>query len=299
MAIYYVLSLFTDSALVLQSFHLWLVCVSSMNEMIYLFEYDSFSLSRRYRIVIDFELWGLGWPVLFYCYCSSPVTRKKSSGKKKQNEDFIWIFLQDDDSYDWLTLINCLPCASTGLSTFLYVPAAAKSLQSCPTLCCPTDHSPPGSSIHGILQARLLEWVAGPSSRGIFPTQRLNMCLFHLLHWQAGPSPLAPPGKPCVFLSDLNNNTMRRCHWRRGHWVSEGWSIQSHTRGRAKIQSRFIRCQTWTDVSEVESYSPREEEKAENKQNVNQAGYSQGGGESMAGKGTGELRPATFTRLQE
>ena len=56
--------------------------------------------------------------------------------------------------------------------------------------------------------------------------------------------------------------------------------------------------QTWSDVSEVESYSSREEEKSEDKQNVNQAGYSQGGDESMAGKGTGELRPATFTRLQ-
>ena len=38
--------------------------------------------------------------------------------------------------------------------------------QSCPTLCDPTDCSPPGSSVHGILQARILEWVAMPSSRG-------------------------------------------------------------------------------------------------------------------------------------
>ena len=38
--------------------------------------------------------------------------------------------------------------------------AAAKSLQSCPTLCDPMDCSPPGSSVHGILQARTLEWVA-------------------------------------------------------------------------------------------------------------------------------------------
>ena len=38
--------------------------------------------------------------------------------------------------------------------------AAAKSLQSCLTLCDPTDGSPPGSSIPGILQARILEWVA-------------------------------------------------------------------------------------------------------------------------------------------
>jgi len=39
-------------------------------------------------------------------------------------------------------------------------PLAAKSLQSCPTLCDPMDCSPPGFSVHGILQARTLEWVA-------------------------------------------------------------------------------------------------------------------------------------------
>ena len=38
--------------------------------------------------------------------------------------------------------------------------AAAKLLQLCPTLCDPTDGSPPGSSVPGILQARTLEWVA-------------------------------------------------------------------------------------------------------------------------------------------
>ena len=43
--------------------------------------------------------------------------------------------------------------------------------QLCPTLCNPVDCSPPGSSVHGILQARILEWVAISFSRGIFPTQ--------------------------------------------------------------------------------------------------------------------------------
>ena len=40
----------------------------------------------------------------------------------------------------------------------------AKLLQSCPTLCDPMDPSPPGSSVYGMLQARILEWVAMPSS---------------------------------------------------------------------------------------------------------------------------------------
>ena len=42
----------------------------------------------------------------------------------------------------------------------------AQSLQSCPTLCDPVDCSPPGSSIHGILQARILEWIAFSFSKG-------------------------------------------------------------------------------------------------------------------------------------
>ena len=41
-----------------------------------------------------------------------------------------------------------------------FTAAAAKSLQSCPTLCNPIDGSPPGSAVPGILQARTLEWVA-------------------------------------------------------------------------------------------------------------------------------------------
>ena len=46
----------------------------------------------------------------------------------------------------------------------LMICVAAKSLQSCPTLCDPKDGSPPGSTVPGILQARMLEWVAISSS---------------------------------------------------------------------------------------------------------------------------------------
>ena len=51
-----------------------------------------------------------------------------------------------------------------------------------PTLCDPMDYSPPGSSVHGVLQAKILEWVAIPFFQGIFSTQELNRCL---LLWQA------------------------------------------------------------------------------------------------------------------
>ena len=61
-------------------------------------------------------------------------------------------------------------------NSVLHVPiaaAAAKSLQSCLTLCDPIDGSPPGSPVPGILQARVLEWVViSPSSRSSTPRDR-------------------------------------------------------------------------------------------------------------------------------
>ena len=51
--------------------------------------------------------------------------------------------------------------------------------QLCPTLCDPMDCSPPDSSIHGILQARILDWVAIPFLQGIFPIQGSKPSLLH------------------------------------------------------------------------------------------------------------------------
>ena len=53
-----------------------------------------------------------------------------------------------------------IPYSGIGTLKILKMSAAAKSLQSCLTLCDPTDGSPPGSTVPGILQARTLEWVA-------------------------------------------------------------------------------------------------------------------------------------------
>ena len=73
----------------------------------------------------------------------------------------------------------------------------AKSLQVRPTLCNRMDCSPPGSSTHGTLQARTLEWVAMPSSRGsCIGSKSLT----------TGPPGRFPPGKPyfhCLPLSPI------------------------------------------------------------------------------------------------
>ena len=60
-----------------------------------------------------------------------------------------------------------------------------------PALCDRMDCSLSDFSVHGLSQARTLQWVAVPSSRGIFPTQGLNL---HLLHWQVGSLPLSHQG---------------------------------------------------------------------------------------------------------
>ena len=55
---------------------------------------------------------------------------------------------------------------STTTAFILTLLFSAKSLQSCPTLCDPMDYSPPDSSVHGILQTRIMGWVTMSSSRG-------------------------------------------------------------------------------------------------------------------------------------
>ena len=59
-----------------------------------------------------------------------------------------------------LSLLEIIRNGDVKLRNLMLFAAAAKSLQSCPTLCDPIDGSPPGSPVPGILQARTLEWVA-------------------------------------------------------------------------------------------------------------------------------------------
>ena len=97
----------------------------------------------------------------------------------------------------------------------------AKSLQSCATVCDPMDCIPPGSSVHGILQARILEWIAISLSlgsfqpRGIFPIQESNPPLLSLLHWRLVLYQLAQPGNPVplvtIRLFSLSGNLSLVC----------------------------------------------------------------------------------------
>ena len=78
-----------------------------------------------------------------------------------------WVTIPLSRGSSWLRDGTRVSCMADGF--FITEPpaaaAAAKSLQSCPTLCNPIDGSPPGSPIPGILQARTLEWVVISFSR--------------------------------------------------------------------------------------------------------------------------------------
>ena len=76
------------------------------------------------------------------------------------------------------------------------VKSESEVTESCPTLSDPMDCSTPGSSVHEILQARTLEWVAISFSRGSSQPQGSNL---RLLHWQADSLPLSHQGSPSTL----------------------------------------------------------------------------------------------------
>ena len=81
-----------------------------------------------------------------------------------------------------------------------------KVAQSCPALCDPMDCRPPGSSVHGILQARILQWVAIPFSKGSFQPGSPAL--------QADSLPSEPPGKPSSRITILLISGLSK--WRSG-----------------------------------------------------------------------------------
>ena len=70
-----------------------------------------------------------------------------------------------------LSLKDSTRHSDSGAPHLVFCREGCVSAQSCLTLCNPMDCSLPGSFVHGILQARILEWVAIPSSSGSFPTR--------------------------------------------------------------------------------------------------------------------------------
>ena len=85
----------------------------------------------------------------------------------------------------------------------------AKPLQLCLTFCNSVDCNLPGSSVHGILQARILEWVAMPFSRGSSQPRDWIHCLLCLLHWQMHSLQLSHQGIPHSSFSSVQFSSVQ------------------------------------------------------------------------------------------
>ena len=87
-----------------------------------------------------------------------------------------------------------------------------KSHQSCLTLCDPMDFSSSDSSVHGIFQARILEWFDMPSSKGSsWPRDWTQVSC--LPYWQAGSLPRVPPGRASLVAQMVKNLPTMRETW--------------------------------------------------------------------------------------
>ena len=96
-----------------------------------------------------------------------------------------WMVCLGNEQRSFCHFWDCIQVLHLGLFCWLWFflsdscPRHAKTLQLCSILWNPMDCSLPGASVHGILQARILEWVAMPSSRGSSrPTDRTLHCKF-------------------------------------------------------------------------------------------------------------------------
>ena len=98
-----------------------------------------------------------------------------------------------------------------------YVPA--KLLQWCPTLWDPMEYSPPGASVHGILQARILEGVAMPSSRGSsWPRDETRVSCISCTAGRFFTT--EPPGKPNIDCTHPHTHAHTHTHTHTHIWVS-------------------------------------------------------------------------------
>ena len=108
--------------------------------------------SQRFRLILDFS-WNL-FAELIRLLCPTSFTRSRFLAQEFPSQALLWV--------------NLMPVRHTDLwSTSSERKVNVLVAQLCQTLCDPMDCSPLGSSVHGLLQARMLEWVTIPFSRGL------------------------------------------------------------------------------------------------------------------------------------
>ena len=150
-----------------------------------------------------------------------------------------------------------------------------KSLQSCPTLCDPKDCSPPDTFVHRIPQARILEWVAIPSSRGSSqPRDQTHVsCISHIGRWVLYQSSHCWYQKGQLWRSDIQE--MHQCSFwfpltytipRRRQWHPTPVLLPGKSHGQRSLigySPRVTKSRTWlSDLPFTFHFHALEKEKA-------------------------------------
>ena len=123
----------------------------------------------------------------------------------------------------------CRWAPATGLSRSC---VRTQSFQSCPTLCNPMDCSPAGSSVHGILQARILEWVAMPASLGLILRDQTDVYRVFLSFFGIG--------IPVELFQILNDDAVKLLHsicqqiWKTQQWPQDWKSSVFHSHSKER-----------------------------------------------------------------
>ena len=106
-----------------------------------------------------------GWGSLVGCRLWGHTESDTTEATWRQQQQYVYRLYSIKSYYKIKAIVPCNIKYILDAYLFYTHVCHAKSLQSCPTLCNPIHHSLPGSCVHGLLQARILEWITMPSSR--------------------------------------------------------------------------------------------------------------------------------------
>ena len=175
--------------MIIQSYEIYLFLKTTLFSCSHLKQYTMLDF------LIYKQLWISSHEISPLCFCHQDVPDSKALESLQPLPFLLVLSIHHQNSFQD-TLIHITPHSQHHYPTRNLQPLVA---QSCLTLCNPMDCSPPGSSVHGISQARILEWVTIPFSRVSSPSRDWT-CISQVYCLAGGFLTSEPPGKS-IFIA--------------------------------------------------------------------------------------------------